>query len=351
MPPAVRRITLRDIARRAGVHFTTVSLALRNHPRLPRETCEEIQRVAREMGYVPDPMLASLASYRNALRPAGYQATLAWVTSHPTRQGWRDWPIFCEHFAGAEARAAALGYRLEEFWLGEPGMRGDRAGQILQSRGITGLIIAPQPRAGAEVDLPWEKFSAITIGYSLARPQLHMACAHQYRCIRLALHELAGRGYCRPGMVMLRSSDDRVDHNWLAGLLVQQFAAPAATVPPLLLERWDEAAFARWLARHRPDALVSKCVEVEAALRALGRRVPRDLGVAFLTDTHPGDKHSGVDENPRQVGAAAVDFLVGMLHRNERGVPEHPHRLLIEGTWIEGRTVRPRPAARTQSTV
>ena len=41
---------------------------------------------------------------------------------------------------------------------------------------------------------------------------------------------------------------------------------------------------------------------------------------------------------------AAVDFVVGMLHRNERGVPVVPHRLLIDGVWIEGTTVRPRPA-------
>jgi DNA-binding LacI/PurR family transcriptional regulator len=344
MPAPPRRVTLRDIAAAAGVHFTTVSLALRNHPRLPRETCVRLQALAEKLGYVPDPMLASLANYRSNLRPAGYQATLAWVTAHPTRHGWRDWPIFGEHYAGAESRAAALGYRLEEFWLGEPGLSAARAAQILQSRGITGLLIAPQPRAGATLELPWERFSAITIGYSLAQPQLHMACAHQYRCIRLALHELALRGYRRPGLVMLRSSDERVDHNWLAGLLVEQFAG-IAIAPPLLLEAWDEAAFAAWLRRHQPDALVSKCVEVEAALLRLGRAVPRDIGVGFLTDTHPGDKHSGVDENPRQIGAAAVDFLIGMLHRNERGAPEHPHRLLIEGTWIEGRTVRPRPAA------
>ena len=33
-----RRVTLADIAKQANVHVTTVSLALRNHPRLPEKT-------------------------------------------------------------------------------------------------------------------------------------------------------------------------------------------------------------------------------------------------------------------------------------------------------------------------
>ena len=38
MPASPNRVTLRDVARAAGCHFSTVSLALRDHPRLPVET-------------------------------------------------------------------------------------------------------------------------------------------------------------------------------------------------------------------------------------------------------------------------------------------------------------------------
>jgi hypothetical protein len=37
----------------------------------------------------------------------------------------------------------------------------------------------------------------------------------------------------------------------------------------------------------------------------------------------------------------AVDLLVDMLHRNERGVPIIPYMLMVEGSWCEGRTLRP----------
>ncbi len=348
--PVRRRVCLRDIARAAGCHFSTVSLALRNHPRLPRATCERVQRLARELGYVPDPMLASLAHYRSALRPVAYHATLAWLTNHPARGGWRQVPIFLDYYRGAAARAAELGYRLEEFWLREPGMTPARAGQILRARNITGLVVAPQPEPGMAVELDWADFSAVAIGYSLARPRLHLVCPAQFGAIKVAMHELLARGYRRPGLVMLRASDDRVDQHWQGGYLVaQQSCARGDRVAPLFLEAWDEARFAAWFRRHRPDALITKLPEVGAALRRAARRGAREVGVAYLTLAAPGGELAGVHENPAEVGAAAVDYVTGMIHRNERGLPALPRRLLIEGTWVDGRTVRraaPASAAR-----
>lgn len=338
-----QRITLRDIAEAAGVHFSTVSLALRNHPRLPRATCQRVQKVAKRLGYVPDPMLASLASYRRTLRPVSYRATLAWVTAFPGRDDWRRVHIFREQHAGAQRRAAELGYKLEHFWLGEPGLSPARASQILRTRNILGLIVAPLPRAGSMLKLDWAEFSAVAIGYSLVTPALHVVSAHQYRCIRLAVQELRARGYRRIGLVMLSASDDRVDHNWQAGLLIEQSRMSSGErLPPLLLATWNEREFATWMEQVRPDAIITKLGEVVPALHAMGLKPPEGLGLVYLGDAHPGEGHSGVNENPQQVGVAALDFVVGMLHRNERGEPAVPHRLLIDGVWIDGTTVRPR---------
>ena len=343
MPALARRVTLRDIARHSGFHYSTVSMALRNRPGIPEETCQRIQAAAREMGYRPDPVLASLSSYRRNRRLDRYQATLAWVTNFPTRSGWKDEEIYGEYFAGARERAQSLGYGLQEFWLRENEMTPARATQILVARGIAGLVIAPQPQPAMVVDLEWARFSSVVIGYSVVSPALHMVCPNQYRCVKLAMEQLIERRYRRIGLVMLQASDDRVDHNWYAGFLVtqQQFAA-RDRIPPLFLPRWDEAAFARWLEETKPDAIVSKCAEAMPALRRLKYRVPRDLGAAFLTRVKPSRALSGVSESPLEVGAAAVDYLAGMIHRNERGVPDRPRRLLIEGEWCEGETLRAR---------
>lgn len=345
MPETPRRVTLRDVAQAAGCHFTTVSLALRNHPRLPKETCQKVQAVARTLGYVSDPMLAAFSAYRTATRPVGYRATLAWITNHPRRGDWKRTSIFYDYFRAAEARANSLGYKLEEFWIREPGLTSARASQILRARTITGLIIAPQPEPSMTIELDWPQFSAVAIGYSLSNPRLHLVCPHQYRAMRHAMDELHKRDYRRPGLVMLRASDDRVDNNWQAGYMIAQQALPTRDrLPPLLLEQWDQGAFLAWFKRHEPDVIITKFEELIAAVKNAKRRVPRDLGIVFLTAAEPGGERSGVYENPVQVGAAAVDYLIGMIYRNERGVPASPQRLLIESSWVEGAMVRPVPA-------
>ncbi|MBL9195371.1 MAG: LacI family DNA-binding transcriptional regulator [Opitutaceae bacterium] len=341
MPETNSRVTLRDVAAAAGCHFSTVSLALHDHPRLPLATRRRVQEIARSLGYVADPMLVSLAHYRSAKRPLRFQSTLAWITNFPTRQGWSSAELFHQYFIGAVNRAQALGYKLDPFWVREPGMTPARASQILRARNITGLLIAPQPAAGTTLELEWDLFSATSIGYTLSRPSLHVVGNHQYRSMKLALQRLIELGYQRIGFVMLDASDVRADHNWLAAYLVmQQQMPPDQRLPHLLLPHWDEAAFSAWFQKHRPTAIVTKSQEVLGALKLLGVRVPAEVGVAFITLPHVGGQFSGIDENPGEVGAAAVNYLAGMLHRNERGIPTSPQRLLIEGSWIEGRTVR-----------
>jgi DNA-binding LacI/PurR family transcriptional regulator len=264
------------------------------------------------------------------------------VTNFPERYGWRKEEIYQEYHGGAKERASQLGFRLQEFWLREGRMTPARASQILAARGIAGLLMAPQPTPAETVELEWDRFVAVTIGYSLVRPQLHMVCPNQYRCMRIAMNELVGRDYRRIGLVMLRESDERVDHNWLAGYLVaQQALAPDDRLEPLLLPKWDEKLLGQWLRRCRPDAIVSKCAQTLPALRRLGYELPRDLGLVSLTQVRSTRGLAGVDESAQEVGAAAVDYLSGMLQRNERGVPGQPRRLLIEGRWCEGGTLRP----------
>lgn len=57
-------VTIKDIARAAGVSHTTVSRALKNHPRISVETRERIQQLAREMGYTPSAVAQSLLARR-----------------------------------------------------------------------------------------------------------------------------------------------------------------------------------------------------------------------------------------------------------------------------------------------
>ena len=62
-PESSERVTLRDVARRAGVHVSTVSRVLRRREQ-GSDTAERIRRIADELGYRPDPYAASLRTQR-----------------------------------------------------------------------------------------------------------------------------------------------------------------------------------------------------------------------------------------------------------------------------------------------
>ena len=47
-------------------------------------------------------------------------------------------------------------------------------------------------------------------------------------------------------------------------------------------------------------------------------------------------------KNSFQIGVMAVDLVVDMLHRGERGLPARPSLLMVEGSWSEGATLLPR---------
>ena len=50
-----QRISLKDIAEKAEVSKNTVSLALRDSPKIKPSTKSKIQKIAMELGYTPNP--------------------------------------------------------------------------------------------------------------------------------------------------------------------------------------------------------------------------------------------------------------------------------------------------------
>jgi DNA-binding LacI/PurR family transcriptional regulator len=58
-------VTIKDIAKVAGVSHTTVSRALRNHPAISPDTVARIHRIAAEMGYLPSAMARGLKTNRS----------------------------------------------------------------------------------------------------------------------------------------------------------------------------------------------------------------------------------------------------------------------------------------------
>src|SRR5688500_1981826 len=65
-----KKITLTDIARRAGVSVAAVSLALAERPGIGADTRDRIVRLSRALGYVPRRAIGGLPSPAPAVREA-----------------------------------------------------------------------------------------------------------------------------------------------------------------------------------------------------------------------------------------------------------------------------------------
>lgn len=342
------RITLKQVAAAAGVHVSTAWRALKNDTYVDPAKRAHIRAISTQLGYVPDPMLTALSHYRRKQHTPAYRSTFAWVHTFAERHGWQNSVHLKRYHEGATAFAASMGYKLEEFWLTEPGLSPKRAREVLLARNIRGLIFCPQPLAKMEIKLPVEAFAGVAIGYSVESPRLHVVANHQHNSTLTSLRELCRNGHSRIGMVSASETLRRAEHNFETPYCLFKDAQPdALKIPLFTIDGRDEpenvnpwrARFLEWVRLYRPTAIVSTVSEVKTWLEGAGIEVPTDVSVVTLSRIFDPE-WSGIDQQEKEIGARAVELLISLFQSGERGVPATPLRLLIEGRWIDSGTIK-----------
>lgn len=331
------------VADKARVSRMTVSRALRNDPAVAARSRGRITRIAEKLGYRPDPNLARVMEATRRGRRVQTPTTIAYLTAFANRKEWLGDPVRRRFFEGARRRADECGYQLEEFSGKTPSMTDERLSEIIRNRGIEGLLVAPLPSPQPLFEhFRWDYFSAVQLGYSLVSADLHRASCHQYQSMLLLAQRLYEAGHRRVGLAMSREQDDRVHHHWRAGHLAAQslWGEGDGRELMLLADDWTPRVFEAWRRRAAPDAIITIGPKAAEWLKALNLRVPQDVGLANI-DLRPDMVGvTGIDQNSADVGAAAIDLLISLLHRNERGVPVIPRVSLVHGTFVPGRTTR-----------
>lgn len=326
----------------------TVSMALSGHPSIPEKTRSRIREIAEKLGYVPDPMLTALATYRHGRQPAGFRGTLAWLAQTTERFQWRKIPHFIAYHEAAAKRAESHGYKLETIDIHELGIAWKRAAAIAKSRGIGGIILCPQPLANTAIeDFDWSSFAAVTIGHSVLHPKLNRVAPAQYAAGVQTMREVIARGYRRIGFIIDHDVDRRTNHHFLSAYLSSlHLHTPRPDVPPLIAHDayTTRKSVWRWIKEQAPDAIVTCDDILDQLALERGIRIPEDIGMANpMLPPSPRRSMSGVIENDHKLGEVAVDFLVAAVQRGECGIPDMPQQLLVEGAWSPGRTLRSLP--------
>lgn len=333
---------LAAVAQAAQVSLSTASRALRNSAKISFATRQRIQEIATRLGYRPNPYVNVLMTHVRQSRAAPYSATCAWLDRAAAPEAWKHNHVQQLFYAGAVARAEALGFHIERFHCHQPGLTRKRIAEILLARGIHGVLCTADEPNAQLLALPLNpaEFAVATIGCRFTDPELHFSANDQFASAAAAHRQLRQLGYTRVGFVTTRQHEEIVDYRFSGGYL----SALAATnmqgqIPIHYHVPGELVPLRQWVRQFKPDALlVVGDIDALALTRQLGLKVPDDVAVAVLDwhDALPGV--AGMNQDHARVGAGAVDLMVSQIKRNEFGVPVHAQGVIVESHWMPGRT-------------
>jgi DNA-binding LacI/PurR family transcriptional regulator len=329
-------ITMQQVADAVGLSRSAVSLALRNHPSIPPATRARVTEAARRLDYRPNPLVAALMSQHLRLRPRRRRPTLAYVTSHPKDDPWRNYTAFVQMYDGVVRRATELGYRVEEFAFARFQSNPARLIEILRARGINGIFLAPLPGSSRTLDLDITDFVTVGLGLSVNAPVIRRVTADLFHVGRLAAQRCADLGYRRIGFAGSAEMSSRLEHRMFAGYRQGLWdRGLAETVPPLLAPHTGifSTFLPSWCRSAKPEVVLFGTFDPGCL-----RGVPPEIGCVDLNVDYPGSDITGIYQNLTRIGAMAADQLHMALQQNATGPLDQPQTSLHGGLWVAGTT-------------
>lgn len=335
--------TLRSLSLELGVSRTTISEALRGSTRVRAATAEKIRAAAEAAGYHHNPLAGAIMSELRRSRGEHFRGVLAIVGLEEPDRPVHAARFYGELIRGATDRASELGFKVEQFTIDDRTLPQRRLNHVLQSRGIRGVLLLPTWRDPDFLELDWPRYAGVYMDYHIERPALRCICSDHFRSMMTALQHLHELGYRRPGIILPRHQDERLQHRWEGAFLAYQRHHPAPRpVPPLVADVINQKSFSTWFRRHNPDVVLGHLVEAVDWMRACGAKIPRTHGFFCLNLMHADRRCAGLDQSPHLIGVRAVEIVIAQLHRNERGVPSSHSLTTLPSTWVDGPTLRRR---------
>lgn len=362
--------SIRDIAARVGCSHSSVSRVLRNQPKVGKELREKILKVIEEIGYKRNPMLSSLMATQNRRRLRKHlTANIAWINPHPNKNFWHEHSYNVGYYQGAKEQATKLGYGLEDIWAHQQGMTGKRLKDILDSRGVLGLILPMKPGILLKMHFEWSDYAVVCLGaYQEGQQEWHRVSHDSRHACEIVFNKLIDSGYRRIAIAIparTHKNKDKIQQIEAfrrqtfnqadffthdqdrsatgAYLFCSQFLDKKNRIPPIIYDR-DAKDYRETLkedvAHYKPDAIICRDQELFPILQEMGLRVPEDIGLAHLHVGTDVEDWAGIIGQDYRVGASTVDLLTSLVERNEKGLPAYPKQIRVGGYWQDGKTCR-----------
>jgi len=339
-------ICQKAIAKELGISQSSVSLALRKKPGVSSQTAAKVRAAAERMGYIPDPMLTSLASYRERRRIAGFKAVLPFLHHDENLEAHHpDYP-WGRIYNGIKSRASYLGYKIEPMLVPKSGVDPKHFFRVLESRGINGVICGPSIKdSGWLTERPSNSFIKVSVGlYPKGRVSMIHVAADHYQNARLLVEKIPPD--FRHVLAIL-TIDQEINY-------LDQYSACLEFLAKRHTKRQEikvihlnipekRQELASMILSRKYDLLILKGVYEYDLLRknltgeALSTflEVPVSLLCWDVRCTHPGGV-TGVDEKLEAIGSMAISALTNALATRGDTEGDLLTRSLVAGEWVSG---------------
>lgn len=315
-----KNVTLKDVARRAGVSYQTVSKILRNQIQVTPEVRARVQLAVDELGYRPNVTARNLRTQSSRL--IGY----SW---QPSRQNFFS-PILEEFEQSIVEAAEAHGYHILLFPQREDDSSSRTYEELVYSRRVDGFVLSdlgfsdPRITVLQQLNVPLVAFGR-THGSSEIFPYVDVdGCAG----VRQAVDHLLAQGHCRIAALGW-PEESRVGSDRLSGYWQAMEAAGLAVDPAWVMRGAGEyeygyAAMHELLslpAARRPTAVVTVfdliAVGAMRAAQDQGLTVGHDIAITGFDDMpvvfylRPG--LTTLRQPTWEVGQRVIHILVRLL--------------------------------------
>ncbi|WP_309380230.1 LacI family DNA-binding transcriptional regulator [Cerasicoccus frondis] len=331
------RPSLRDVALKAGVNATTVSRALKNDPRVKKDTRDRILIIAQEMGYQRDARLDALNFYRNAKRQNKSKEVIAWLTNFDGPHDWQGIGTYATIFRSLSRIAEKSGYRVDPFWIEPKKMPPRRVSEILRNRGIRGVIIGVEKDNESRIQLDWEHFSAITLSPRSGAPYLNSIKRDFFHDIELCVRKMVERGLRRIILIYHKRFGEYVG-NYANGSFL-------ATTSKLLGQSGNIYCSHRteytqklpiWLKESKADGVLTTAIhhyiDAVKSVHETERPFVASLDTQFETNS---EIIPGILYEPDAYAQVIFNQIASQLNRFELGLPEHRLITSFPGRWVD----------------
>ncbi len=333
------RVTLQDMADRLGLSRAAVSMALRGTGRISEATRRRVREVAKEMGYVPDPLMSAFTRHRQ--KGASPGSGIA-IVGGGQRHEWQD-PLF--------RSAAMLGYRLEIFPWSEHGNQ--RAfTRMLHARGIAGVImIEGRDMPLLEPEL-WAGFRGVYCGHYSSgddwESPFPIVRHNPFDALSLAWRKGVQAGCRRIALLMaLRAGHvEHVDEKTLAAFGYRQDneEPPLPKLPPRLITNEQaqagnaevETGTRQWIEEQQPDLVICDTLLAHRHLLACGYHPPEDFRLIVLRKGASRPDIAGLVLDRVAVIQTAIFHLHSIIQHGPELQNVHTTTVVLNPLWEDG---------------